>query len=207
MDFNAVAPYYNSLKKIVFGRQLEGMSLHYIGQQSIRGRVLIVGGGNDNLLTYLLEHPGVQEIIFCELSAHFCQQVREQYREHPKWNRVTVENVDFFDWKLATTDYSHVIFPFFLDLFSQEQVDQCWDICEGILAPRGQVHVVDFSSAMVRRWWDRGVIYLMYLFFRPFIERVQSYTPTYVPSSNRGWVKLKQARLSAIVLGITMQKQ
>ncbi len=69
MSFDWIAPYYDWLTRLVFGRSIRRAQRHFLGQIPPGARVLVVGGGTGWLLVDLLKRPAVTHVTYLEASA------------------------------------------------------------------------------------------------------------------------------------------
>jgi ubiquinone/menaquinone biosynthesis C-methylase UbiE len=155
-NYDLIAPIYDPLSRLVFGRaQLKAQRdlLHFIKPGS---KVLIVGGGTGWLLDDLASMEGL-DIVFVESSAKMLTRARNR----------KVTGVDFVESPIEafqTDEIFDVIQTGFLfDNFEQDQALKAFEALDQLLKPGGTWLFVEFQDKL---WWQRGLIMVMYGFFR-----------------------------------------
>lgn len=67
--FDYIAPYYDALATIVYGKKLSGAKKEFIPLLPHQGRLLLMGGGTGNILNYILTIHDHLTIDYVEASA------------------------------------------------------------------------------------------------------------------------------------------
>lgn len=155
--FNLVAPFYDRLARLVFGRDLLNAQEFFLNEISVKDRVLIVGGGSGEIL----RHPALQQasqIDFVELSEAMVRKAKAQ--------PIDKSSIQFYvkDIRDHEGQYDWVICNFFLDCFQEESLHNILEKLKPLLKAEGQMLVTDFHLSYKRE--HRFLLYLMISFFR-----------------------------------------
>lgn len=135
-DYDFIAPMYDCGVRLLFGKGVSQAYTHHLRLVSSNERVLVVGGGSGRLLTSLSKGARVD---YVELSGKMIMRARK-YR----LSDICYYQEDFFCFTSDVT-YDWVLFPFFLDLFSQEEIADLLKKTETLLAGEGKLIVSDFN--------------------------------------------------------------
>lgn len=158
--FNKLAPFYNTLSRIVFLNSLEKSQKHFLSHISATDNVLILGGGSGNFLKALLQkHPGLH-IDYIDISPVMLKLAQEKAR-----NATSVNFLEGTELSIPETTYSVVITNFYLDVFSEATLKQIILKIKKHIQPHTKWVVTDFVKC---RFWQRIILWLMYRFFRLF---------------------------------------
>lgn len=155
-NFNFVAPFYELLKKIVFGNQLKIAEKHFAGLINPGEQVLIVGGGNGDVLNHI--KPG-SVIDYVELSKVMIANAAKQSYD----GEIRMINEDFLIVKLEK-QYDWIIANFFLDVFNKEHLIDACEKLHFLLKDNGQLIVTDFHPTS--RIGGKTLLKLMHVFFK-----------------------------------------
>lgn len=152
-NFNFVAPYYNFLAGIIFGRSLYKAQIHFLKTVEVTDRVLLIGGGTGEIIREMT----FQSLDFVEKSANMI----ERARQHGGVKIVHFIHRDFLSDPCEGV-YDVIICPFFLDCFDIENLKKVLAICSRRLKTDGRLIVTDFKE----NGKNKLLIQVMYLFFR-----------------------------------------
>lgn len=161
--FNRIAPYYDFLKRIVFGRAIADSQVAFLGEVRQGSKLLIVGGGSGEILAFLKKvvvNPGCS-IWYVEASSRMIALAAK------KVSLESPANINFIHGTEKSLPenvmFDAVITNFFLDLFPYDTgTEICRKICRRI-HPGGLWLVSDFVSE--GKWWQRALLWIMYRFF------------------------------------------
>ena len=154
-DFDGVACFYDLLARLVFGNTIIEASSHYLSKLSAGDSILIVGGGTGKILKDI---PAGVNVDYVEYSAQMLKRSQRYSREEIRFIQG-----DFFEVELKG-NYDYVVFPFFLDLFSDEKIRKAIYKVRLLLKPSGKLIVTDFQST--HHFFQKLLISSMILFFR-----------------------------------------
>ena len=152
-DFDAIAPYYDFLQWVVFGRQLLAATTHFFDCIAPGSRVLVVGGGTGQLLDYL---PHGCQVDYLEKSQKMIDLAR---KNRPQPTYILGDILKF----RRKRQYDVVICPFVLDVFCPVNIKEVLLVIRGLIRPEGLLLVSDF--ALTNKWWHEATLWVMYNFF------------------------------------------
>lgn len=169
-NFNRIAPVYDSLSRIVFGRRLQRAQTLFLDQipgadaSGTGASVLVLGGGTGEILTAIFaKQPGCH-VLFLEPSARMVSQATRRVLRLTGPAGITFR---VGDEKTLQADerFDTIITPFVLDLFTNETLQTHLIPClQKTLKPGGIWLVTDFVNTSV--WWQRALLWAMIHFFR-----------------------------------------
>lgn len=160
-DFNTIAPIYDALARIAFGRSLDRAQQSFLSHVEPNAKVLIVGGGTGKILEWLPEGLDLQ-IDYVEMSQGMLRKASA---------RVSKDNqVQFIcqDIREVRGQYDIIIANFFLDCFSSKDLESILSHLKGLLDPKGKLLVTDFYPTNV--WHHKLLIKSMHWFFRTITQ-------------------------------------
>ncbi|WP_339789978.1 class I SAM-dependent methyltransferase [uncultured Imperialibacter sp.] len=159
--FNLLAPVYDPLARLVFGKCIDRSQCHFFGGARNVKSTLVAGGGTGRFFEeYFRQHPDSQ-LVFIEKSPGMI--AKAQSRTTPLMNTRFVR-ADFLTHSEADP-YDLVLLPFFLDIFSHESVERIVKSVSQVSKPNTLLIVTDFVE-QEKRGWKSLLIGGMYLFFR-----------------------------------------
>lgn len=152
-DFNFVAPFYDLLVRLVFGKKLweaQKTHLHLVEKGS---SVLVLGGGTGRILEWLPDC----KITYIDASKKMIEKAKKRGAANFICSDfLAYESTETFDW---------IICPFFLDCFEDKEFDLVVRKIEGLLNPNSKMIVTDFKADAAGQ---RLIVRSMILFFRVF---------------------------------------
>ena len=156
--FNALAPFYRLLSKLVSGNKLELAQKHFLSAVEDNAQVLILGGGSGTLLQSLLLHKPHVTVDYIDVCTNMIALARK--RTH---NPSTVHFIIGTEANIPDKTYTVVITGFYLDMFSNDTLTTLIPTIHSHLKANGQWLVTDFVS---ERTWHTLMLWIMYRFFR-----------------------------------------
>jgi ubiquinone/menaquinone biosynthesis C-methylase UbiE len=168
-NFNGVAPLYDALAFLVFGRRLERAQTVFLrpnARLSIPkgASVLVVGGGTGRLLEPLMHNCQPDRVVYLEKSARMLTRASRRMAETPLLGTVEFRLGD--ETTLRPDErFDVVITPFLLDLFTETTLqNELLPRLGSVLAKGGYWLVTDFVRTGV--WWQEALLWTMIRFFR-----------------------------------------
>ena len=159
--FDRVAPFYDRLKHLVFGDQLEGIESQLLNTlEGDADHVLIVGGGTGNLLPLVLEKFN-GEINYVESS----QKMITRARARSGSSRVQFHHSRLQEFPLGS--YDIIITSFFLDVLEKKELEVQVKRLAEALRPSGKWLYADFDQPV--RLSHKIILAAMLGFFRLFV--------------------------------------
>lgn len=157
-SFDRVAPFYDGLTRLVFGKRLEQAQLEFVSKISEGSRVLILGGGTGWFLEKLVDFQPNLQIDYVEASEKMI--ALSQQRNLPGQIRFihgTQEDI-------PETHYDVIITHFFLDVFTQEKLRAVIKQLKNALASDGLWLCTDFRKT--GKPFHAFLLWFMHRFFR-----------------------------------------
>lgn len=160
--FNKIARVYDALTRLVFGKSLYKAQVFFLNRIPPQSNVLILGGGTGWLLDVLLHTNGSCQVWYIEASSSMIGQARRKIGEMQQ-HRVHFIHGTESDIP-SDMAYDAVVTHFFLDLFPASSLEKVIVKIKGHLRPGALWLVSDFVDR--GRWWQKVLLWVMYLFFR-----------------------------------------
>jgi ubiquinone/menaquinone biosynthesis C-methylase UbiE len=154
-NFNNIAWIYDLLARIVFGATWRKVQTSFIKPIKPYTHILILGGGTGACLECLEPH---HQVTFLDLS----DKMIERAKQRNTLAKVNFIKDDFLKWE-NDIHFDAVVCPFFLDSFSNPEVETVIRKIKTMLAPHSELIVVDFQQGT---WSQNAVMKLMHLFFK-----------------------------------------
>jgi ubiquinone/menaquinone biosynthesis C-methylase UbiE len=153
-NFNRIVLFYDFLKRLVFGKQLEKSSSHFLNQILPNSKVLIIGGGTGKIL---LDFKSTHQIKYLELSIGMIEKAKQRHSKA----QIQFIQADILDW--TTNDkFDVVITPFVLDCFNEDQLNLIFPKLKDALNENGEWIQNDFYP---KNDAHRLLVKIMYRFF------------------------------------------
>jgi len=154
-NFNAIAPFYDAIKKLVFQNSINKATEHFISSLPPVASILIIGGGTGALLKHF--NPK-QQITYLEASAKMIEIAKER-EYHCKVHFIKADLRNHV-WE---TQFDAIISPFILDCFSEEALTSILSGLNDQLKIDGLWLHADFYP---QNAFQGSLVKLMYFFFR-----------------------------------------
>lgn len=163
-NFNAVAPIYDFLALLVFGRKLQQAQLTWLNRIPTGGTVLLVGGGTGWLLQQLLTRCLPKRVVYLETSSQMLARASQRLLRQSVIGTVEFRLGD----ETSLTDqepFDVILTPFVLDLFPESFLQKSFvPRLYSVLKPGGLWLVTDFVPTTIG--WQRALLWTMIRFFR-----------------------------------------
>lgn len=153
-DFDFIAPFYDQLQRLIFGKALLNAQIAHISEIRESDNILILGGGTGEILEHL---PLCENIDYVEKSHLMIRLAKRRLVNRP----VDFISEDFLNFQ-SDRKYNIIICPFFLDCFGEENLLTVISICKQKLTSGGKMIVIDFAKNSSDSW----IVKLMHFFFR-----------------------------------------
>jgi tRNA (cmo5U34)-methyltransferase len=155
--YNAVAPYYDRLAKMVFGNSIRISQLVHLPLIPEGGNILILGGGSGWLLKeVMLRSP--RKVWYVEASSAMISLSKKSIPD----NGYVVFVHGGLDSIPSSVVFDVVLANFFLDQFSDGEIREMLEIIYSALDEQGLLLVTDFQKDA---FWKQVFLKVMYLFF------------------------------------------
>jgi len=170
MNCDRIAPYYQSLEHLSFGKSLERRRFAFLEETRTSRRAVVCGGGDGRFLARLLRTNSKVQIDFVEISPRMIELAERRvagmgrtYRD-----RVRFHVADVCEFQAQSEAYDLIVTNFFLDCFSDTELANVVTRLAGWGAARGRWLVSDFCEAdgAIRHFWTSAIIRGIYGAFR-----------------------------------------
>jgi ubiquinone/menaquinone biosynthesis C-methylase UbiE len=193
-SFDKIAWLYDSLARLFFGDRLmraQSAFLHYIKPGS---HVLILGGGTGAIVSELLERQPDCQITFVDASRAMLRRARQRLGLR--------SNIEYIHGTEASIPggqpFTVVITPFYLDMFTEEQLMIIVPQIKSHLSVSAVWLVADFCSK--ETLWQRVKLAVMYNFFRMTTGIAANTLPDWNKSlKENGWTKWESKSIDRFI--------
>lgn len=182
MSFDALAPHYTWMERVLAGRRLQHARTAWLDHLEGRGaaapasRVLIAGVGHGHFLASCARRWPAAEITAVDASAAMLGQARRRI-ERAGLNGHAIEFVHATlpTWQPPARNFDVIVTHFFLDCFAPAELGAVVAALAQAARPCACWLLADFAipAAGWRRMRARAIHWTMYAFFRP-IARVSA---------------------------------
>ena len=166
-DFDRLAGVYRLLEFAAFGRDLERARFCLLDRLASSARILVCGEGDGRALERLVAIASHAEIHCIDVSGKMIARAAERLRGADR-GRVVFHRIDALSSPLPQGPFDAVTTMFFLDCFTEDQVNELVTKIAATLSPSAQWLWADFR--LPERGWSRlrarAEVALLYAFFR-----------------------------------------
>ena len=142
--------------------------------------VLVVGGGADNALIELIKNKKCERITHIDISKVLSNKAILRLQQEDLESKIRVDFIvkDFLNME-SKIKFDAVVFPFYLDLFLDFEIEENIRQSKQFLQPNGSVYVFDFSSSTESSYWQKIKEQSLYYLFYPITKTSRSSFPDY----------------------------
>ncbi len=141
VSFNRVAPIYDLLSSIVYGKQLRNAQIHFLAKIKPKAKVLVLGGGTGWLLEELANENLEISIDYVEAS----EKMLEKSKSYAELPFVTLNFILGTEQSVADKKYDFIITPFVLDVFPKGEMKEMVERVSALLNSGASWLCVDFN--------------------------------------------------------------
>ncbi len=163
-NYNTIAPFYDILKKIVFGNSLLNTECHFLKNVPENSRLIVLGCGTSEFLE-IIDTGLYKEIVCLDKSEGMCQKSSNRAEKLGLSHKLKVINQDFLNFSDSET-YDFIAMPYFLDCQSDENIPLILQKAKSILDKEGHLIISDFNKKRPNSLINNTLVKIMYLFFR-----------------------------------------
>ena len=161
--YDVIAPIYDALAKLFIGKALRRSQTCFLRYIPAGAKVLIVGGGTGWILEEITKiHSQGLMIDYVDVSYKMIALAR---RRNMGKNKVVFIHQSILDFK-NSHQYNVIITPFLLDNFKEKTARKVFSLLHQALNKNGLWMYTDFQVNYSTSYWQKGVLFLMYSFFR-----------------------------------------
>lgn len=155
-SFDRIAKLYDSLARFIFSNRLIESQISTIEQIAPDSNVLVLGGGTGEIL---FNFHDSNDVVFVEKSERMLSLAKRRVCS----SRVSFYHSDFLRWE-TPDKFDYIFCPFFLDLFSEDDLQIIFDKIRVCSKENTKLLIVDFNGSS-SNLFHKLVLKLMYLFF------------------------------------------
>lgn len=165
-QYNRLAPYYDFLAQLVFGKSLLHARRYFLDLLPKKAKILLIGGGTGQILPVILKDNRQIHVVYLEKS-HKMIALAKKRLDKRKAGQVRFIEGDESNLPEGGK-YDAVITNFFLDQFREERLRALTGLLYNCLNTSGLWLFTDFQvkKGQVHYCWQSSLIKLMYLFFK-----------------------------------------
>jgi cyclopropane fatty-acyl-phospholipid synthase-like methyltransferase len=170
MNCDFVAPYYQALEYVSFGKSLERRRWAFLSAATNSRNALLCGGGDGRFLARLLRANSGVRVDFVDLSPKMVDLAERRITAMGRAFRARVRFhvADLRTFEPSPGTYDLVVTHFFLDCFSDSEVADLAVTLASWTVPQAQWIVSEFEQAQGRfaELWTNLVVRALYAAFR-----------------------------------------
>ncbi|MEN2283287.1 methyltransferase domain-containing protein [Algoriphagus sp. SE2] len=175
-SYQLIAPYYNLLTKLVFGKHLREAKTCFISSLKSK-KILIIGGGDG------LDYQEIQSDLtgeYWELSSSMLELAKGNLQK---------SELHFYLGDFQRKEdmlFDEVWFHFVLDTMSDEEIEGMLNEIKAVLTDKGRLYFVDFFQPVTTK--QKLLNQVMIKFFRLFASHKREDIPDYeIILKKNGW--------------------
>jgi ubiquinone/menaquinone biosynthesis C-methylase UbiE len=205
MNCDFVAPFYERMEHLCFGRNLERARRMYLAEVGTVRKALVCGGGDGRFLAWMLEANAEVQVDFVDLSAKMIAEARKRVARKNRANlkRVTFHHQDICRFSPRGAGYDLIATNFFLDCFGDEELREVIARLSSMSKPGARWIISEFrsGSGATGKIWNRGLVRSLYAGFRITTGLRVKRLPDYILAMKScGYEALKESVLCAGLL-------
>jgi tRNA (cmo5U34)-methyltransferase len=158
--FDRIAFVYDFLAKLIFGKSIKESQKHFLNKIEDVSKVLILGGGTGWLLTELLKAKPNCKVCYIDASEKMISLSKNKIKPKQLVHFIHGTEQDI----PLSTKYDVVLTNFYLDLFTDQQLEGIMVKIRSSLETGANWIVTDFVNN--GKWWQKTMLKIMYWFFR-----------------------------------------
>jgi tRNA (cmo5U34)-methyltransferase len=171
VSFQRIAPYYDTLAKLVFGNTIDHAQKAFFSLIPKGSSVLIIGGGTGRILTDLIKNREPKHITFIEASSAMLHKAEKRFErlDHALTDQVDTCFLHGTEKQISADQHYDVLMTFFLlDLYPTHEAKALSSVLSAHLRPSGSWLFADFclQGNAYRQCWQNILLKIMYNFFR-----------------------------------------
>jgi ubiquinone/menaquinone biosynthesis C-methylase UbiE len=168
-NFNSIAPVYDRLAKLIFGRCIQSSQIHFLNNIIPQSSILVVGGGTGWFLKALLATANCKKIVYVDSSSKMIELSKKNIEKMDHSCEVVFINSSIEEAHLENL-FDVVITNFFLDLFEEQSLKLIMLKLHNSLSKEGIWMISDFkkSPTPIYMFWQNLLMKLTFVFFKIF---------------------------------------
>ena len=183
--FDAIAPFYDLLVKLVFGRAHMKSQKTFLNEVPETSTVLILGGGTGDILVELLLVKPHCKIYYVEASEKMISLTKMKIK-----NQNSICFIHGTQENIPDQIFDVVITNFYLDLFTHNTLLSVIRNINKSLPIDSQWFITDFTDG--GKFWQRVLLKIMYRFFQVLCKIETDHLPVWKDALQQSGFKKKQ---------------
>lgn len=161
--FDWIAPYYDTLARLVFGEGIRRCQLQYLRDIQHGGKVLILGGGTGWILSELTNVNPTCSVCYIDSSSEMLERAKQHVEKQSDVKVLFVHGTENRLQEFEGIQFDAVVANFYFDLFAEVSLRNVLTAVSGTIRPGSKLLVSEFIG---RTWWHQLLLFIMYRFFR-----------------------------------------
>jgi len=151
-----------------------------IPEMGFHRHILVVGGGADNTLIELIRNKKCDHLTHIDISEVLSRKAKLRLENSRLSNKIKTDFIvkDFLSMG-SDLQFDALVFPFYLDLFENSEIEENIAKVKKILKENGAVYVIDFSSSTQSNLWQKIKERGLYTLFFPVTKTTRKTFPDY----------------------------
>ena len=159
-NFNKITPFYDGLVKLFFGDSIQSATNYYLDLIPANSKILILGGGTGQLLDELNRFASGSDVTYVDTSQRMLEQAKLRNYEN-----LSVKYLCQSAFEVEQEQFDVIITPFFLDLFTNTELQVLSSRLGGFLSKGGYWLFSDFvDSGKIHQKLFIRFLYLLFNF-------------------------------------------
>lgn len=155
--YSVLAPVYDSLARLVLGKAIQQMQLQFLNRLTSKNKLLILGGGTGWILPAIDRINSAIQIDYVDLSPGMINMAKERGTDPTR-----IRFIEGTERDIPDADYDCVITNFYLDLFTDSELNGIVSHIRNCIQPNSYWFVTDFVTG---GFWSKVKLKCMYIFF------------------------------------------
>lgn len=156
--YNSIAPLYYPLSKLVFGNDLYSIQEETLSLQIPTQKLLIIGGGNGQILPFLSNNCPQLEITFVEASSKMISMAKKNVGANQKVRFIYSDQFE------VEGKFQNILLPFVLDILSASEKKLLMQKLHEWRDEDTSIYITDFYKAQSNV--QKLILYLSIKFFK-----------------------------------------
>lgn len=168
MRFDLLAPYYRWMEWVLAGSKLQRCRTAWLHEVETANRILLLGEGHGRFLAEARRLFPQAHITVLDSSGGMLQQARKRLSQPGEQGRIRWAHCNVFDWPGDEGQFDLLVTNFFLDCFTEDELEVLIRKCARWLKPGGRWLIADFQQPRggLARARAAAILWVMYRFFR-----------------------------------------
>ena len=189
-NFNTIAPFYDLLVRLVFGKKLLKAQSLFLDHLNPEDMVLVFGGGTGKILQSIFHHAPAATVYYLESSEKMLDLAKARNFQLKHQIQFIRQTDMFFESNIRQFDA--IITPFVLDVFEDQYLSVLMNNLNNCLRAGGVWLHTDFYLDQNSQWWQRALVGVMYKFFWMTTNLKNQRLPDFYKQFNQSGLILKQ---------------